>query len=222
MPSPTASRTPRPSQKRSITDLTIDIPGSNARTDVPVQPSRWRTTEFKFYGLVFALVVPLLYYWPMRLSSSASGGLSVSKWSAYSQLNMSTTGVIEIDYPQAGSLAVKSCVSSCLPAPALGLADSPLTPGQQRRTIPYIQIQLLPPHRPLFSTYHTFRHLHTFVAISKSPSDIHRCLCHAQARRSARCLHYKDLRYPVHQPPPCQSTQVAASRPDVALRFDNR
>ena len=59
---------PAPTRK-AITDLTISIPGSQARPEAPVQPSRWRTTEFKLYGLVFALVVPLMVLVPMRLSS---------------------------------------------------------------------------------------------------------------------------------------------------------
>jgi hypothetical protein len=36
------------------------------------EPSRWGTTEFKVYYLIFALVVPVMVYWPMRLSYGMS------------------------------------------------------------------------------------------------------------------------------------------------------
>ena len=69
IPSHTAPATRPAPTKKALTDLTISIPGSQARPDAPVQPSRWGTTEFKLYGLVFALVVPLMVLVPMRLSS---------------------------------------------------------------------------------------------------------------------------------------------------------
>lgn len=55
----------------NITDLTIEVPGSTRRsTEDEPPPPRWRTPEFIFYGVVFALVVPLIIYWPMKLSYS--------------------------------------------------------------------------------------------------------------------------------------------------------
>ena len=79
----------------NITDFTIRIPDSGARqagptgasqvTDrtkarrvagdgsVPVieaeARSRWATLEFRIYAAIFALVVPMMVWWPMRLSS---------------------------------------------------------------------------------------------------------------------------------------------------------
>jgi hypothetical protein len=56
----------------SITDLTVSIPGLAARPTASTVSSplpKWRTREFRFYGIAFAVVVPLLIYWPMRLSS---------------------------------------------------------------------------------------------------------------------------------------------------------
>ncbi|KAL7424005.1 glycerol transporter [Cryptotrichosporon argae] len=69
LPAP-ASLAPRPGPAgRSITDLTVSIPTNSA----PVPPSTtrplWRTREFAFYYVVFALVVPLMVYVPVRLSS---------------------------------------------------------------------------------------------------------------------------------------------------------
>lgn len=54
--------------KRSVTDLTISTPGSKARPEVDAAPSRWVTTEFKVYYAVFAIVVPLMVWIPIRLS----------------------------------------------------------------------------------------------------------------------------------------------------------
>jgi len=55
---------------RGITEFTISVPGSSIRTVNATEPSppRWRTTEFSFYGVAFLLVVPLLVWWPIRLS----------------------------------------------------------------------------------------------------------------------------------------------------------
>jgi hypothetical protein len=60
------------SPKRSITDLTISIPNSSARPEVETTPPRWNTLEFKVYGLVFLIVVPIMVYIPISLSSSRS------------------------------------------------------------------------------------------------------------------------------------------------------
>lgn len=56
----------------AITDFTIRIPGTNRSIDTASEPgqSRWRTKEFRFYYLIFALVVPMMVRIPARLSSS--------------------------------------------------------------------------------------------------------------------------------------------------------
>lgn len=55
--------------KASITDFTITVPGSERKsTDEPPKP-RWSTPEFYFYYLLFAIVVPIMIYIPIRLSS---------------------------------------------------------------------------------------------------------------------------------------------------------
>ena len=58
--------------KRSgIVKLTIDIPSSH-RPQVAAEshpPPRWRTPEFIFYGVVFCVVVPMLVWIPVGLSS---------------------------------------------------------------------------------------------------------------------------------------------------------
>ncbi|WVF65389.1 hypothetical protein IAT40_000116 [Kwoniella sp. CBS 6097] len=69
--------------RRSITDFTISIPGSQARIDRTNQSSststststsdhggksRWRTREYMFYMVVFVVVVPLMIAIPIRLS----------------------------------------------------------------------------------------------------------------------------------------------------------
>lgn len=74
----------------NITDLTINIPGSTRRAgadDPP--PARWRTPEFMFYGLVFAIVVPMLIWWPIKLSSCK---LKYLECVADMQLRAPTTG----------------------------------------------------------------------------------------------------------------------------------
>ncbi|GBE88390.1 Glycerol uptake protein [Sparassis crispa] len=60
-----------PRKRLSVTGLTIDIP-SSYRPQVqaaPHPPSRWRTPEFIFYELVFCLVVPIMIWIPVTLSS---------------------------------------------------------------------------------------------------------------------------------------------------------
>ncbi|KAF8838855.1 MBOAT-domain-containing protein [Paxillus ammoniavirescens] len=57
---------------RGITSLTVDVPNSNKtrRIDVgPRSPTRWRTSEFLFYYLVVAVVVPFMVWVPITLSS---------------------------------------------------------------------------------------------------------------------------------------------------------
>ena len=62
--------------KVNVTDFTISIPGSKVALGEG-SPPRWQTKEFKFYSAAFVLVVPLLVYWPMRLSSSEPTRLSI-------------------------------------------------------------------------------------------------------------------------------------------------
>jgi hypothetical protein len=53
-----------------VTDFTVHTPDSKARPSVDEPgPSRWRSKEFTIYGVIFALVVPVMIYWPTRLSS---------------------------------------------------------------------------------------------------------------------------------------------------------
>lgn len=62
-----------PRRGPQITDFTVDTPDSKARASlIEPGPSRWRTKEFMLYGLIFAAVVPVMIYWPMRLSSRES------------------------------------------------------------------------------------------------------------------------------------------------------
>ena len=61
------------SKRKGITVLTVDIPSSNSsgtQQRFSTQPSRWRTPEFMFYGVVFATVIPVMCWIPIRLSSS--------------------------------------------------------------------------------------------------------------------------------------------------------
>ncbi|BEI92502.1 uncharacterized protein CcaverHIS019_0501300 [Cutaneotrichosporon cavernicola] len=59
----------RNGQKHYISELTVDIPGSRRRTDTEPPPSRWGTLEFKFYIAAFIIVVPLLVWSPINVSS---------------------------------------------------------------------------------------------------------------------------------------------------------
>lgn len=57
-------------KRTGITKLTIDIPSSH-RTRRPEEyrsPPRWRTLEFAFYYLVFAVVLPMWVWIPVQLS----------------------------------------------------------------------------------------------------------------------------------------------------------
>ncbi|KAF8628982.1 hypothetical protein AX15_003606 [Amanita polypyramis BW_CC] len=56
----------------SIVKLTVDIPSSVRPSSVSrVSPPRWSTFEFRFYFVMFALVVPLLFWIPISLSMSS-------------------------------------------------------------------------------------------------------------------------------------------------------
>lgn len=62
---------PNHSQRKGITRLTVDIPSSHTGTPYATtrRPApRWRTPEFIFYGFVFAAVVPVMVWIPVRLS----------------------------------------------------------------------------------------------------------------------------------------------------------
>lgn len=64
----------RPHHGGGITKLTVDIPSSYRPPPENVAsryPSRWRTPEFYFYAVVFAVVVPIMFWIPMSLSYSA-------------------------------------------------------------------------------------------------------------------------------------------------------
>lgn len=58
-----------------LTNLTVDVPASRVgtRTDIGTVPekhkSRWGTLEFKLYGAAFVIVLPMMIWVPMRLSS---------------------------------------------------------------------------------------------------------------------------------------------------------
>ncbi|KAG7091135.1 hypothetical protein E1B28_010189 [Marasmius oreades] len=60
-------------RRMRLVDLTVDIPSSSRTTSIPNEgaknPSRWQTLEFKFYYLVVCLVIPIMFWIPMNLSS---------------------------------------------------------------------------------------------------------------------------------------------------------
>ena len=60
-----------------VTDLTVNIPSSLLNTSASTSerrpaPSRWGTLEFKIYYLVFMVVVPIMIWIPVSLSSRRS------------------------------------------------------------------------------------------------------------------------------------------------------
>ncbi|KAI0077283.1 MBOAT-domain-containing protein [Panus rudis PR-1116 ss-1] len=59
-------------QRKGITKLTVEIPSSSnqAQTSRETSPSRWGTPEFMFYAIAFCLVVPIMFWIPIKLSSS--------------------------------------------------------------------------------------------------------------------------------------------------------
>lgn len=70
---PASSHATLEARKMAVTDFTIPIPGSiRPAAAIDPSPSRWRTKEFRFYYVVFALVVPVMIYWPVRLSQGES------------------------------------------------------------------------------------------------------------------------------------------------------
>ena len=59
--------------RHGIIRLTVEIPSSHARQSQPAEhpPPRWKTPEFMFYALVIAVVVPIMAWIPITLSSGA-------------------------------------------------------------------------------------------------------------------------------------------------------
>jgi len=51
-----------------IVKLTVDVPSSHQPQAADTTP-RWKTPEFLFYYLVFAVVVPVMVWIPIALSS---------------------------------------------------------------------------------------------------------------------------------------------------------
>jgi len=54
---------------RGITSLTIDVPASGRITNEPRPPPRWKTPEFIVYYVVALVVIPLMVWVPICLSS---------------------------------------------------------------------------------------------------------------------------------------------------------
>jgi hypothetical protein len=78
-------------RRRGITQFTVHIPDANARSTTATasstdstagksgkSASRWSTVEFKIYGLVFAVVVPLMVWIPIRLSQGEYSAFNLS------------------------------------------------------------------------------------------------------------------------------------------------
>jgi hypothetical protein len=69
----TGSPEDQPRSRLRLTDFTVTTPDSKARPSASeAQPSRWRSKEFIFYGLALVLVLPVMIYWPTRLSTRES------------------------------------------------------------------------------------------------------------------------------------------------------
>ncbi|KAI0342742.1 MBOAT-domain-containing protein [Trametopsis cervina] len=63
---------PSSHKRTGITRLTVEIPpssNSKGRERASSQPPRWKTLEFMVYGLVFGIVVPVMCWIPVQLSS---------------------------------------------------------------------------------------------------------------------------------------------------------
>ncbi|OCH89613.1 MBOAT-domain-containing protein [Obba rivulosa] len=70
-----------PHVRKGVTRLTVDVP-SSYRSAPPrrVQPaSRWSTPEFIFYGVIFCLVVPIMVWIPVTLSSPSHDNYTLYK-----------------------------------------------------------------------------------------------------------------------------------------------
>ena len=55
-------------QPSRIVKLTVDIPSSHQPQTAGTTP-RWKTPEFFFYYVVFAVVIPIMVWMPVSLSS---------------------------------------------------------------------------------------------------------------------------------------------------------
>lgn len=76
--SPTAVHQRSQPHKANIIDFTITVPGSERKsTDEPPKP-RWWTPEFYFYYVIFLIVVPIMIYIPIKLSSCRFRSLRVN------------------------------------------------------------------------------------------------------------------------------------------------
>ncbi|KAJ9110167.1 hypothetical protein QFC20_003019 [Naganishia adeliensis] len=58
-------------RRKGVAQLTVHIPDAAARTPPPTSRSRWSTLEFRLYALAFAVVVPLMVWVPISLSSES-------------------------------------------------------------------------------------------------------------------------------------------------------
>ncbi|KAI0312315.1 MBOAT-domain-containing protein [Amylostereum chailletii] len=65
-----AHKAPTPSVRTGIIRLTVDVPSTHRGTE-NATGSRWRTPEFMFYYVVFAVVVPWMVWVPVSLSSTS-------------------------------------------------------------------------------------------------------------------------------------------------------
>ncbi|KAH8094526.1 MBOAT, membrane-bound O-acyltransferase family-domain-containing protein [Cristinia sonorae] len=68
---------PTTPKQRGITRLTVDIPDATKPSSLSSRPSRWRTPEFVVYGVVFLVVVPLMVWIPVSLSSTSHANYPV-------------------------------------------------------------------------------------------------------------------------------------------------
>ena len=61
-------------KRRGILCLTVETPTTSSFSKVVSArpPSRWKSPEFIFYGICFAIVVPILVWKPIELSSCTS------------------------------------------------------------------------------------------------------------------------------------------------------
>lgn len=92
-------------RRRGPTKFTVNIPESYPSQAVQTQqqaqnvqgkPSRWNTLEFKIYGVVFAIVVPIMIWVPIRLSQRehiSANSLAVSR------LSFSTSAASHPNFP---------------------------------------------------------------------------------------------------------------------------
>ncbi|KDQ59021.1 hypothetical protein JAAARDRAFT_33744 [Jaapia argillacea MUCL 33604] len=71
--SPFELDSPSPRKPHGIISMTIEIPSSSraARSPETRPPARWKTPEFAFYELAFLIVVPIMIWIPISLSSES-------------------------------------------------------------------------------------------------------------------------------------------------------